>query len=87
MPTITVNDVTMYYEIHGEVEPLVLIGGLTNDVSDYTGHTTIIADLAQHFTVIALDNRGAGRASKPDIPYTVGIMAEDTLGINRVHVL
>ena len=28
MPTVKVNDIQMYYEIHGEGKPLLLIGGL-----------------------------------------------------------
>jgi 3-oxoadipate enol-lactonase len=35
MPTIKVNDINMYYETHGDGEPLALIPGLSNDISDY----------------------------------------------------
>lgn len=35
MPTVTVNNITMYYEMHGKGESLLLIGGLSNDVTDY----------------------------------------------------
>ena len=31
MPEVRVNDINMYYEIHGEGEPLVLIMGLGGD--------------------------------------------------------
>ena len=34
MPYIKVNDIQMYYEIHGEGEPLVLILGLGTDISE-----------------------------------------------------
>ncbi len=93
MPTTRVNDINIYYEVHGEGEPLVLIGGLANDVSDYTDHTKIIPELSRRFRVIAFDNRGVGRTDKPDIPYSIPMMAEDAagllgaLGIGRVHVL
>lgn len=53
----------------------------------------IIARLAQHYQVIALDNRGMGRSDKPDIPYSIELMADDTiglldaLGIKKAHVM
>lgn len=90
MPTIQVNNISMYYEIHGEGEPLVLIGGLATDVSEFEG---IIRELAQKYRVLAFDNRGAGRTDKPDIPYTIEMMAHDTaglmqaLGIRQANVL
>ena len=31
MPTMKVNDISMYYEVHGEGEPLVFIGGFGTD--------------------------------------------------------
>ncbi len=31
MPQATVNEINMYYEIHGEGEPLLLIAGLASD--------------------------------------------------------
>lgn len=53
----------------------------------------MINDLSQRCRVIAFDNRGAGRTGKPDIPYTIAMMAEDThcllraLGIKTANVL
>lgn len=90
MPTIHVNDITMYYETHGEGDPLVLIPGLATDVSEYG---SIIAGLSRGYKVIALDNRGAGRTDKPDIPYSMEMMADDTagllaaLGIEQAHIV
>lgn len=90
MPTIRVNDIQMYYEIHGEGEPLALIVGLGTDISEWGA---IIRALAQHYKVVAFDNRGAGRTDKPDQPYSIELMAEDTegllraLAIERAHVL
>lgn len=90
MPTIPVNGLRMYYEIYGEGEPLALILGLGTDVSEW--HSLIRA-LAQRHQVIAFDNRGAGRTDKPDHPYSVAMMAEDTegllraLAIERAHIL
>ena len=90
MPTVRVNDITMYYEIHGEGEPVVLIAGLN---SDHTLYRAIIPQLAESYQVVAFDNRGVGQTDKPDIPYSIDMMADDTagllnaLGIEQAHLL
>src|SRR5437764_634277 len=90
MPYIKVNDIRMYYEIHGDGEPLVLIVGLATDISEWEG---IIGWLAKKYQVLAFDNRGAGRTDKPDTPYSIEMMADDTaglmqtLGMERAHLL
>ena len=78
MPYIKVNDIQMYYEIHGDGEPLVLIVGLGTDISEWDG---IIHWLAQKYQVLAFDNRGAGRTDKPDTHYSIEMMANDTAGL------
>jgi 3-oxoadipate enol-lactonase len=90
MPTIKVHDIHMYYEIHGEGKLLVLIGGLASDLSELE---SISRWLAQKYRVLVFDNRGAGRTDKPDIPYSIEMMAEDTeellkaLAIERAAIL
>jgi len=90
MPTLRVNDITMYYERHGEGVPLVLIAGLGLDLSEWG---RIVPWLAERFEVIAFDNRGAGRTDKPDMPYSMELMAQDTaglmqaLGVERAHIV
>ncbi len=90
MPTVKVNDINIYYEIRGDGEPLVLIAGLGTDMTIYE---PIIRRLALKYRIIAFDNRGVGRTDKPDIPYTIEMMANDTAGllkaldIKQAHVL
>ncbi len=90
MPTIRVNNIDIYYEIHGEGQPLVLIAGLNSDHTLYRG---MLHQLAARYKVIVFDNRGVGRTDKPDIPYSINMMAEDTagllnaLGITQAHIL
>ena len=68
----------------------MVILGLGTDVSEWDG---IIRWLAEKYKVLAFDNRGAGRTDKPDIPYSIEMMAEDTaglmqaLGMKQAHVL
>lgn len=78
MPSVTANGINIYYEIHGDGEPLVLIPGLATDVSEYAG---MIQAFSQRYRVIAFDNRGAGRTDKPDLPYSIEMMAEDAVGL------
>src|SRR5579863_1115868 len=92
MPTVQVNDITMYYEIHGQGEPVVLISGLNSDHTLYQ-KVGIVSRLAENYQVVAFDNRGVGQTGKPDIPYTIEMMADDTAGllkaldIEQAHIL
>ena len=74
MPSVRVNDIELYYEVHGEGSPLLLIPGLGVDVNFFRG---IIDDLARSCRVVVFDPRGAGRSDKPDIPYSIDGMAKD----------
>ena len=90
MPSVRVGDIDVYYEIHGEGPPLVMIGGLGVDLTLFRPLTEL---LARSFRILTFDNRGSGRTDKPDIPYSIPMMAEDTvglmdaLGLRRAHVL
>jgi len=90
MPTVKVGDINMYYETHGNGEPLVLLPGYSLD--SMTCFFRQIAGLAENYHVIALDNRGSGLSDKPDIPYSIDMMAKDTfglldaLGIRKTHI-
>ena len=61
MPNTIINGVDLYYEVHGKGIPLMLVAGL---VSDSQSWQPIVKELARHYRVITLDNRGAGR-TKP----------------------
>ena len=84
------NGQKLYYEVHGEGEPLLLIMGLGNDA---TGWMFQVPAFAEHYKVIAFDNRDVGRSSEAKGPYTLADMAEDTaglmdaLGIEQAHVV
>ena len=84
------NGRSLYYEVHGDGEPLLLIMGLGQDL---TAWALQVPAFAEHFRVVAFDNRDAGRSSRAEGPYTIADMARDTaglmdaLGIGRAHVL
>ena len=78
MPRIKTNEIELYYEKHGEGEPLVLISGL--GYSSWQWHK-MVPLLAEHFQVITFDNRGVGQSDKPAGPYTAQMLAADTVGL------
>jgi pimeloyl-ACP methyl ester carboxylesterase len=78
MPTVKVNDITMNYELHGQGKPLILIAGLGTDISIYR---KLVSPLSERYKVLVFDNRGVGRTDKPNIPYTIEMMADDTVGL------
>jgi 3-oxoadipate enol-lactonase len=82
MPFAQLADVSLYYEVHGPADapPLVFICGLALDVSEIG---PVIEGLVAGYRVLAFDNRGAGRSDKPDVPYTIEMMAADTAGVMR----
>ena len=90
MPMFSREDVDLYYECHGSGAPLFLIAGLASDSQSWQ---PIIGDLAAHFRVIALDNRGVGRTIPQDAPTSIRAMADDCvalidhLRLPSVHVL
>lgn len=80
MPKIQVNDISMYYEIHGQGEPLVLIAGFSVDHLTWAPAVEI---LKERYQVIVLDNRGAGQTDVPQGPYSIAQMAHDVAGLCR----
>lgn len=90
MPTVETGDIVTYYEEAGSGEPLILICGLSADLQVWRLQ---VPDLSKHFRVICYDNRGAGRTSAPNEPYSIAGMADDLaalldhLQVNSAHVL
>lgn len=78
MPRTKVGDIELYYEVHGEGAPLVLIAGLGYPLWQWH---LMVPYLEKHFRVIAFDNRGVGQSDKPAGPYTASMLAKDTVGL------
>jgi pimeloyl-ACP methyl ester carboxylesterase len=78
MPTVKVNGIDVYYEIHGKGEPLIIIQWAGVEI---TSISRLITEFAKNYKVTALDNRGVGRTDMPDMPYSIEMMAEDTIGL------
>ena len=69
-----VNGLQMYYEVHGEGEPLVLIHGAYAPLSMWG---PILEGLSQHHRVIAMDMQGHGRTGDIDRPIRYESLADD----------
>ena len=78
VPIARIRDVGIYHEVHGDGEPVLLIGGPGSDVSMFAG---MVRRLSASCRVIAFDNRGAGRSDKPDAPGSIAMMADDAVGL------
>jgi pimeloyl-ACP methyl ester carboxylesterase len=80
----------MYYEVHGEGEPLLLIIGWGSDLTAWMFQTP---EFSKKYQVIVFDNRGIGRTDAPDMAYSTEMMADDTVGlmnalsIEETHIL
>ncbi len=89
MPTAKVGDININYKVHGEGEALVLINGYGSNSRSWLLE---IPTFSQEFQVVTFDNRGTGQSDKPDIPYTMEMMAGDVaglleaIGIDAAHV-
>jgi len=90
MPVATINGIALYYEVHGQGDPLLMIKGLGHSAKLWLCQ---VPYLSRYFRTIIYDSRGVGRSDKPVVPYSiadegaeaVGLL--DFLGIERAHVL
>ena len=91
MPTITVNGVRLYYELHGPpgAEVLVLSNGVLMSTASWAYQTPV---LSRHFRVLLYDCRGMWQSEHPPGPYSMALHAEDlealmnALGIKKAHI-
>ena len=85
-----VNGINVYYEIHGDGHPLVLLHGGATSIEIFFGQLPV---LAKSFKVYAFDSRGHGRSSRGQAPLSYALMAADTiaaldaLGVQRAHLV
>lgn len=87
----SVNGLKMYYEIHGEGTPLVLIHGGGSTIQ--TSFSKILPLLAQDYKVIAVELQAHGHTNDRDSPESFEQDANDVAGllqylkINKAHFL
>ncbi|MDQ3793985.1 MAG: alpha/beta hydrolase [Actinomycetota bacterium] len=87
---IEANGLRVYYEVHSEGEPLVLVHGGTATSQSWASH---LPAFTEHFRVFAPDSRGLGRTDNPTGELSYRVMADDAaalvgaLGLQRPFVL
>jgi pimeloyl-ACP methyl ester carboxylesterase len=92
MPYARVNDIRMYYEVHGDNGSFViLIHGYHCTKADWP--LPLVSRIALAHCAVIFDNRGVGQTDKPTSPYSmlqfagdvVGLM--DALNIQAAHIV
>jgi pimeloyl-ACP methyl ester carboxylesterase len=76
-----VNGLELYYEIHGDGDPLVLIHGAFSAIG--TSFGKVLPQLAETRQVIALEMQAHGRTADIDRPLDYELMADDTVAVLR----
>jgi pimeloyl-ACP methyl ester carboxylesterase len=89
-PEMTANGQTLYYEEHGEGNPLLCVMGLATDTMAWLPQ---IQAFSERHRLVIFDNRDVGRSSLADGPYDLTDMAKDALeladglGLDSFHLL
>lgn len=88
---VDVNGVSLYYEIYGEGEPLLMIHGNGNSMSGFIGN---VEELSKHYKVILVDCRGRGSSTYiPGVELTFDLQIDDLvqfldkLNIPKTHIV
>jgi pimeloyl-ACP methyl ester carboxylesterase len=90
MPVARVGDINLCYNVRGDGQPLIVITGFASTQTSLFG---LARALAKHYRVVTLDNRGIGGSDKPTGPYSMSMMAGDTiglmdyLGVEKAHIM
>lgn len=87
------DGVEIFYSVHGQGDPLVLIHGYTMSGETNFGAPGVIESLASNYRVILIDARGHGASGKPHASDAYGmnmvndvVNLMDHLGIEKAHV-
>ena len=88
---IDVNGVSLYYEIYGEGQPLLMIHGNGNSMSGFIGQ---LDDFSKQYKVIFIDCRGRGSSTYDknveltfDLQIKDIILFLDKLNIEKTHIV
>jgi pimeloyl-ACP methyl ester carboxylesterase len=76
-----VNGLKIYYEVHGEGDPIILLHGSFMTIN--LNWAELIPELAKTRKVIALEMQGHGRTSDTQRPITYPALANDVAGVMK----
>ena len=79
MPIAKLGAIELYYERAGQGAPLLFISGTGGDLR--VKPNVFDGPLAKAFDVLAYDQRGLGRSSKPEVDYSMADYADDAAAL------
>lgn len=87
----TIDDIRLYYEVHGEGEPLLLLhGGMVSGAESWS---RVLPLLPKGFKIIIPDSREHGRSTGSDKAISYALLTEnivelmDKLEIDKAHIV
>ena len=91
MPKVKLNDIELYYEVHGQGYPVVFLHGFAGTVNMWQPQVPV---LSREYQFVICDARGHGQSESPPSPdqYSADIVVEDlfqllgTLSIEKAVV-
>lgn len=85
-----VNGIKLYYEIHGDGYPLIILHGYGATSKVWIGQ---VDALSKHYKVIIYDQRSSGKSDHPSEDYPLDTLVEDLKGlmdflkIDKTHLM
>ena len=79
MPKVKLNDIEIYYEVHGKGRPMVFLSETACDGEVWKIHQ--VEEFSKDHRVIIHDYRGTGQSSKPSVDYTTKMFCDDLVGL------
>jgi 3-oxoadipate enol-lactonase len=88
LPYASINGINMYYEVHGEGDPVIFVNGVFANTSSWVYQKPAFL---KNYQVILYDMRGQGQTDHPEDKYSFDLHVEDQkalldkLQINCAH--
>jgi 3-oxoadipate enol-lactonase len=79
MPLLPLNDTEIYYEVHGDGQPLLFLSETHCDGEVWKIYQ--VPEFSKNYQVITMDYRGTGRSGKPSVPFTTELFAQDAVAL------
>jgi pimeloyl-ACP methyl ester carboxylesterase len=79
MPLLHLKDTEIYYEVHGQGQPIVFLSETACDGEVWKIHQ--VEEFSRDHRVILHDYRGTGRSGRPSIDYSTKMFCDDTAAL------
>lgn len=79
MPTLQLNDVEIYYEVHGQGQPMVFLSETACDSEIWKLYQ--VPEFSRDYRIILHDYRGTGRSGKPSVDYATRMFCDDLVAL------